>query len=162
MDVYSRPIRTKRGRLTKVFYMKSRRNPKKPGRELIVAHDDRFPLIKGFKLRYSYYVRFFKKGSIAGNHYHHRKEELFIPIKGSFAVSLKDIRTKEGETIKIDSKNFPVMFIKKKVAHKVVSLSKDSILLVMATYAGTAGDECPYLPPDACSRRSRWRRSSLP
>lgn len=144
MDTYSRPIRIKRSGLTKIFYMKPRCNPQKPGRALVVTHDDRCPLIKGFDLHYSYYVHFFKKGSIAGNHYHHKKEELFIPIKGSFTVLLEDIGTKKREKITIDSKNFPVMYIKKKVAHKVVSLKKDSVLLVMATYAGTVGDEYHY------------------
>lgn len=121
MDIYSKPVRKRRGKLANIFYMSSRRNPQKPGRELIVAYDDRYPLVKKFRLHYSYCVHFFRKGSIAGNHYHHKKEELFIPIVGNFTILLTDIKTKIRQSININSKEFPVVHIKNKIAHKVIS-----------------------------------------
>lgn len=145
MDIYSIPVSKRRGKLADVFYMPPRRNRKKPGRELVVTYDSRHPLVKKFKLRYSYFVHFFKKKAIAGDHYHNKKEELFIPIKGNFTILLKDIKTNSRQNISINSKEFPVLHIRKKIAHKVISRSKDSVLLVMATYPGSFEDEHSYI-----------------
>lgn len=145
MDIYSMPVRKRRGKLANVFYMPPRRNRQKPGRELVVAYDARHLLVKKFKLRYSYFVHFFKKGAIAGNHYHNKKEELFIPIKGNFTVLLTDIKTNSRQKINISSKEFPVIHIKKRIAHKVISRSKDSVLLVMASCPGSIEDEHSYI-----------------
>ncbi len=94
-DTYSKPLKIEKYKLGVLYYMKPR--TKKPGRELLVPYDERFPFVPGFKTRYSYFVRFLKRGNCAGNHYHKIKKELIIPLTGKFEVRLEDIKTKKQE-----------------------------------------------------------------
>ena len=144
VDIYSKPIRVKKHRLATLFFMKSRKNPKKPGRELVVTFDNRFNLIDNFVVNYSYLVNFYTKNNAAGNHYHEKKQELFIPIIGSFVVILEDIRTKENESIAIDSKDYSILHVNTHIAHKVISKIDKSTLLVLATSANSDDDEYNY------------------
>jgi len=145
IDIYSKPIKITDYKIGRVFYMKPRKDPKKPGRILVVNYDKRFPFIKNFIVRYSYYVHFTKSGNIAGNHYHRKKQELFIPIVGKFIVNLEDIKTNKKKSISIQSNKYPIVFIPTKVSHKVTSQTDNSILLVLATSPGTRNDEHNYV-----------------
>ncbi len=145
MDIYSKPIKTQNTKLGRLFWMQPRRKPEKPGRELIVNFDDRFPFANDFEVHFSYLVKFFEIGNFAGNHYHIKKQELFIPVSGKFTVHLENIETKEKETIKIDSEERQIFYIQPKTAHKVVSESANAVLLVLATSANIDGDEFGYV-----------------
>jgi len=144
MDIFSKPIRIKNTKLGTLFFMKPRRNPKKPGRELIVNFDDRFPLISDFHVHYSYLVRFFEADNFAGNHYHIKKRELFIPVCGEFEVWLENIETKEKEMIKLDSKMAHIFYVKPEISHKVIAKSANAVLLVLATSQESDRDEFEY------------------
>ena len=144
MDVYSKPIGVTKTKLTKIFKMKAREIPEKPGRSLVITWDKRLPLVEGFENSYSYLVTFAGKGNLAGNHYHKEKTELFTPVIGDFTIILEDIETKEREEITISTKDHPVVYIPKGIAHTVVADSDIAVLLVTASYPGTEGDEFPY------------------
>jgi len=149
MDIFSHPYKKTKLKLGTLFYMKPRRNPDKPGRELFVAYDDRFPIIEGFKTHYAYYVRFFEKGNQAGNHYHKKKQELFIPIIGSMAIELEDIATKETEQLTMRHDEYCILHVGTEIAHKVTANEPGSVQLVMATSPNNDGDEFPYKIPRA-------------
>lgn len=144
MDVYSKPVKVKKVRLGVLYYMNPRRDPNKPGRELFVTYDDRFPFVEGFKTHYSYLVRFLERGNSAGNHYHGKKHELFIPVAGEFIIQLEDTATKEKETLTINSDDYVIFYIKPRIAHKVTCKGANDILLVMATSPNSKEDEYPY------------------
>jgi len=144
MDKFSHPYKKIEHKLGTLFYMEPRKNPNKLGRELVVVYDDRFPLIPGFESHYSYYVRFFEKGNSAGNHYHHKKQELFIPIHGNFSVILEDLETKEQEEILLKRDEHPILYVNSKIAHRVTSNDADSTLLVITTSPNNEEDEYKY------------------
>jgi hypothetical protein len=144
MDTYSSPIEIKKTKLSRIFSMKPREIPEKPGRSLSVAWDSRIPLVPNFKNRYSYIVTFDGIGNIAGNHYHVKKEELFIPIEGRLKIMLEDRRTKEKEQITISAKEHKIIYIPTNIAHVVMADSNPAILLVIATYPDSKEDELKY------------------
>ncbi len=142
MDIYSKPLKIKKYKLGILYYMRPR--TKKPGRELLVPYDDRYPFVKGFKTHYSYFVRFLKRGNCAGNHYHKKKHELLIPLVGEFEVKLEDIRTKKQERLIIRSKNYVAFYIHPRISHAITSKTKNGIFLVMATSPALETDDCRY------------------
>ena len=144
MDVYSKPLKIEHTLLATIFFMKPRNKKEKPGRVLSVSYDKRFPLVKDFKINYIYTVNFLEKENHAGNHYHIKKNELFVPLLGEFSVLLEDPKTKKKETIQIRANEYPIIHVKAGTAHKVVSKSNQAILLVLATSANIDGDEFNY------------------
>jgi len=144
MDIFSKPLKRQKTRFGILFEMRPRKNQQKPGRELIVNFDSRLPVVKNFKINYSYLVKFQKIGSVAGNHYHLKKQELFVPVVGKFAITLQDIKLVQQETIEIDSGKSQVFYVKPKTAHRVRAKTRDAILLVLATSANTVKDEFEY------------------
>lgn len=144
MDDYSKPVRVEERKLGTLFFMKSRKNPDKPGRELVVTHDDRFPLVEGFRSHYSYFVRFLEAGNTAGNHYHKEKHELFVPIVGEFTVRLEDPESKEQETLTLRTEDYAVFYVRPGISHAVTSKEKGGVLLVIATSPNSEEDEYPY------------------
>ena len=146
MFIYSKPQKTKKTKLGVIFYMRGRKFKEKPGRELHVAFDGRLPLIKGFQARYIYWVKFFKKNNFAGNHYHLHKKELFMPLVGNFLVKLRDEKTKKTEEIRIKEQDKIILYVKSYIAHKVISKSNKSILLVVATHPDSFVEEIKTNP----------------
>ena len=144
MDIYSKPLKTKATKLGKLFWLKKRANPDKPGRELVVNFDERIPLVEGFKIRYCYLVKYLKQNNAAGNHYHIRKQEIFVPVVGKIEVILEDTKSKARESVVIDADATQAFYINPKVAHTAISRSKNAILLVLATSANTDEDEFEY------------------
>lgn len=141
MDQYSTPIKMEETKLGIKYFLNPRRT--KPGRELIVIYDQRFPFIK-FEPQYAYYVRFLEDGNTAGNHYHMKKAEIFIPMEGEFEVHLENINSKEKEIITLDAEDNVAFYVKTQVAHKVVSKKKGGVLLVMAASPSRDEDEIDY------------------
>jgi oxalate decarboxylase/phosphoglucose isomerase-like protein (cupin superfamily) len=145
MDTYSVPIKVEKTKLSKIFHMKPRELPEKPGRSLSVFWDSRASFPNDFENEYSYTVTFTEVGNKAGNHYHHKKQELFSPIIGKVKIILEDPETKRKEEIIISADEHKIVFVPPKIAHVVIAESNPAILLVIATSAGTVEDEYPYL-----------------
>lgn len=145
MDKFSHPKKIIEYKLGKLFYMNPRRSLNKTGRELVVAFDQRFPIIPGFKINYSYYLRFLEDKNCAGNHYHKKKREIFIPIHGNFTLILENIITKEKEEVLLDSKKYSMFYINSRIAHMIKAHKAGSILLVLATSANNDKDEFKYI-----------------
>jgi dTDP-4-dehydrorhamnose 3,5-epimerase-like enzyme len=144
MDTYSTPLNVVKTKLAKIFQMKPREIPEKPGRSLAVFWDSRTSFPKGFENEYCYTVTFSEIGNKAGNHYHHEKQELFSPVIGKVTIVLENPKTKEREEIIVDAKDHKIVYIPPKIAHVVIAGSNPAILLVTATSAGTIADEYPY------------------
>jgi dTDP-4-dehydrorhamnose 3,5-epimerase-like enzyme len=141
-DYLSKPINTRKTKLSRIFEIPVRKNTEKSGRKLTVVWDERNPLTKGFKNRYCYLVSFDKKNNIAGNHYHKYKTELFTPTIGSVTVLLEDTKTKIQESIIL--KINQILYIPPKIAHTVISNSTKTVLLITANYPNNKEDEFPY------------------
>jgi hypothetical protein len=141
MDQYSKPLKVEETKLGIKYWLNPRRT--KPGRELIVTFDERFPLVN-FLLRYQYFVRFLEQGNTAGNHYHNIKQEIFIPVEGEFEVHLEDIETKEKEIIPLNALDNVAFYVKTRVSHKVVSKKDHGVLLVLASSNSRDNDEIHY------------------
>jgi mannose-6-phosphate isomerase-like protein (cupin superfamily) len=144
MDVYSLPVSQIKTKLAIIFEIKPRQVPEKPGRSLSVIWDKRIPFIKGFQNNYDYIVSFEKSDEKAGNHYHHSKQELFVPIVGQFKIILEDINTKIREEIFLKSSDHQILYIPSQVAHVVVAESEICSLLVLATFPNNHSDEEKY------------------
>ncbi|PIY96388.1 MAG: hypothetical protein COY66_04170 [Candidatus Kerfeldbacteria bacterium CG_4_10_14_0_8_um_filter_42_10] len=141
MDQYSSPLKIEETKLGIKYWLNPRRT--KPGRELLVIYDQRLPFMK-FKLRYSYYVRFLEEGVAAGNHYHKKKEEIFIPLAGEFEVHLENIVSKEREIIKLNAFENVAFYVRTNVSHKVTSNKKEGVLLIMASQPNNDEDDIDH------------------
>ncbi len=144
MDQFSIPIKDQETKLGHLFFLEPRNHPDKPGRSLRVIFDNRLPLVEGFVPNYAYTVTLKKSGSLAGNHYHRANAELHYPLTGTFEIHLEDPTTKEGEIFRLNSANHTVLLIKAGIAHKVISKSENSQLLVIATNPHINSDEYHY------------------
>lgn len=141
MDQYSTPLKTEKTKLGVKYWLNPRRS--RPGRELLVIYDQRFPFIE-FDLRYAYYVRFLEKDNVAGNHYHKQKAELFIPLQGEFEVFLEDVASKKNEALHMSARENTAVYVKTGVFHKVTSKGAEGVLLVMASNPSQDNDEITY------------------
>lgn len=141
LDHYAQPIRKEETKLCTKFWFDVRRS--KPGRELQVMFDNNFP-IAGFKPEFSYIVRFLEKGNAAGDHYHHRKQELMFPLKGEFEIVLGNPATKERETFNVTSSEPIAVYFKTGIAHKVISKKESGIILILASHPSKEDDEIDY------------------
>ncbi len=144
MDIYSTPIEINETKLSKIFTMKVRDTPDKPGRILAVIWDERSPLISGFSNKYSYTVKLKTVGNMAGNHFHKIKQELFYPIQGSFTVGLEDVSSKEREEIKMGANKNQALYFPIAIAHVIRAESDNAIFLIVASSPSILDDELPY------------------
>ena len=143
MDSFSLPSSATETKLGILFDLPLRTDPNKPGRSLAVTWDLRFPLVDGFRNTYSYLMRFDNVGSLAGNHFHKVKREIFYPVFGSFDVGLLDIVTGECENIVLSGLEPRFLFIRASISHAVVAQTVGACLLVIADAPNTAIDEFP-------------------
>ncbi len=144
IDQYSVPSSKRKTKLATIYKLNPRDRKDKPGRLLEVLWDRRKPYVSGFDNRYSYTVIFKKSGSVAGNHYHKIKQELFTPLSGKFTIFLEDTKTKEKEKVLMDANLHEMIYIHVGLAHAVRAETKDAILFVSATSPGLEEDEIPY------------------
>lgn len=145
MDQFSLPVKKEKTRLGELLTLSVRKRDDKPGRALSVIWDERVPLIDGFTNRYSYFVTFEKKGSVAGNHYHLKKQEIYFPLVGEFTVTLENPETKDKEEVTLKTQDHTAIFVPAGVAHAIRSESDVAILLVIATSPQVDRDEFEYL-----------------
>jgi mannose-6-phosphate isomerase-like protein (cupin superfamily) len=144
LDEYSRPVSERATKLAKIFMLKERANPEKPGRAVSIVWDERLPLVEDFKNRYSYVVRFTEQNGKAGNHYHKLKQEIYYALHGEFTVVLEDVVTKEREELQLKAGDNQFIYVPVSVAHVVISQTDDDMLLVTASHPEISTDELPY------------------
>ena len=144
IDQYSVPISQRNTKLATIYKLNPRDSKEKPGRILEVIWDERKPLVDGFVNKYSSVVIFKKSQTVAGNHYHRIKQELFTPLAGKFTIFLEDTKTKKKEKILMDSSLHETIYVKVGIAHAVRAETKGAILFVAATSPGVEADEINY------------------
>jgi quercetin dioxygenase-like cupin family protein len=144
LDAYSVPAEVQPTKLATVITLKVRAKPQKPGRSVTVVWDERSPLLKQFTNRYSYVVRFDKKGDKAANHYHRIKQEMYHAAHGAFKVILEDVVTKEREELRLQAGDNRCIYVPPGVAHVVIAQTNDDVLLVTASHHEATADELPY------------------
>jgi len=144
LDEYSKPVSERVTNLARVFTLKERAKPEKPGRAVSIVWDERLPLIENFKNRYSYVVRFTQQNGKAGNHYHKLKQEIYYALHGEFMIVLEDVTTKEREELRLKAGDNQFIYVPISVAHVVVSQTDDDALLVIASHPEISTDELPY------------------
>src|SRR3989338_4159818 len=137
---YSIPLRQEDTKLATVYWLNPRDSKK--GRLFMPVYDARHSL--EFRVEYVYVSRFLERGNAAGNHYHLIKQEILIPLQGTFEVYLEDVKTKEREMIPMPSEENKAVYIRTGVSHKVVSVEDTGILLVLASTPSTLQDEIEY------------------
>ncbi len=94
------------------------------------------------------YVATIKPGYVRGNHYHLKRIEWFMIIKGKVEFCLEDIKTKERVCLKLSSKKPEVITVFPKIAHAVKNIGKETSYLVSAQntiYNPQDPDTFPYL-----------------
>jgi len=94
------------------------------------------------------YVATIKPGCVRGNHYHLKRIEWFMIIKGEVEFCLEDIKTKERVCLKLSSKKPEVITVFPKIAHAVKNIGKETSYLVSAQntiYNPQDPDTFPYL-----------------
>lgn len=141
LDQYSKPIKQEDTKLSTIYWLNFRDSKK--GRLFMPIYDERFPFV--FKVKYSYISKFLEKGNEAGNHYHNVKEEILIPLQGSFDIFLEDTKTKEKEVISLNGDDNKGIYIRTGIYHKVVSKDNTGLLLVLASNHSTLADEIEYV-----------------
>ena len=141
LDQYSKPLKAEKTRLATIYSMNSRDSKK--GRLFMPLFDERFPL--AFQVKYTYLSKFLEKDNASGNHYHRIKEEILIPLQGTFEIYLEDTESREREMISLSGDDNKGVYIKTGVSHKVVSREETGILLVLASNHSTLEDEIEYI-----------------
>lgn len=87
------------------------------------------------KLGQIYFVTFEKKGMVRGNHYHKKKDEWFVAVRGRLKVVLEDIKSKQRCEFMIDgdTEEYKRVFIGRNVAHSFQSLTQKAEMINYAS-----------------------------
>lgn len=141
LDQYSKPIKQEDTNLSTIYWLNFRVSKK--GRLFMPIYDERFPF--KFQVKYSYLSKFLEKDNASGNHYHNKKEEILIPLQGSFEIFLENIVTKEKEVISMNGNDNKGIYIRTGISHKVISKDNTGLLLVLASTNSTSADENEYI-----------------
>ncbi len=137
---FSKPLKIEETKLARIFTLNFRDSKK--GRLFMPIYDERFPYV--FKAKYIYVSKFLEKDNVSGNHYHKVKEEILVPLEGSYEFFLEDINTTEKEQISLKDSDLKAIYIKTGISHKVVSTGGSGVLLVLASTPSSLDDEIEY------------------
>lgn len=77
-----------------------------------------------------FFVSYSKPGIIRGQHYHKRKTEWFLIIKGEATVYFKDVKTKESKSIEVNGNKPEIIEINPMIAHAIKNTGRDNLCLV--------------------------------
>jgi hypothetical protein len=141
LDKYSKPVGEENTKLSTIFLLNSRDSKK--GRLWIPIFNKEAPL--KFDVKFAYLSRILEKNNVSGNHYHKLKEEIIIPLNGSFEIHLEEVETKEKEIVLVNSEENKAIYIGTGISHKVVSKDEAGLLLVLASTPSTIEDEIDYV-----------------
>jgi UDP-2-acetamido-2,6-beta-L-arabino-hexul-4-ose reductase len=102
---------------------------------LIEIFNQSFLESRGLSFGQIYCLTFSKKGIVRGNHYHLNQHEMFAVLSGTVKIILQDIVTNERyeEDVSADSHNTSIYCFGPKIAHAVVALSDNALLLSHST-----------------------------
>jgi dTDP-4-dehydrorhamnose 3,5-epimerase-like enzyme len=140
LDIYSKPLKQEITKFSTIYWFNPRDSKK--GRLFMPVYDERYPL--AFPVRFTYISRFLEKDNQSGNHYHEIKEEILIPLHGTFDILLEDVRTKERESHTFRGEDNIGIYIRKGIAHKIISKNTTGLLLVLASKHSDLADEIEY------------------
>jgi hypothetical protein len=140
LNQYSKPLDKINTKLSTVFLLNSRDSKK--GRFWIPLFNNELPLM--FEVKFAYLSRILERDNVSGNHYHKLKEEIIVPLGGSFEIHLENVETKEKEMVLINSNENKAIYIKTGISHKVISKKNQGLLLVLASTPSTIEDEIEY------------------
>lgn len=78
-----------------------------------------------------YFVTFEEKHAIRGNHYHTKKKEWFVAVKGKLKVVLEDIKTKERVEFILDGDNdeYERIYVTENIAHAFTNLTETAMMI---------------------------------
>jgi len=144
IDRFTVPLMETKTLFGTLFTLPLRAAQVNPNRSLGVLWDDRRPLVEGFDNCYSYLVRFLQVGSVAGNHYHQAKDEIFHAAAGAFTVVLEDIESKQREEIDLRAEDNTFLYCPRIIAHAVRSASEGAVLITLASHPNLEADSFPY------------------
>lgn len=87
------------------------------------------------KLGQIYFVTFENKNTVRGNHFHKKKDEWFVVVRGKLKVILENITTKERKTFVLDgdSDKYERVYVERNIAHAFVSLTKKAEMINYAS-----------------------------
>lgn len=140
LDYLSHPLEVTTTKLATVFSLNFRDSKK--GRLFVPIYDERFPFV--FKVKYAYISKFLEQNNASGNHYHKIKQEILIPLEGSYEFHLEDVDSKEREVVRLKDDDLKAIYIKTDISHKVISKEKTGVLLVLASSPSSLADEIEY------------------
>ena len=96
-----------------------------------------------------YLITFDGTGVIRGNHYHNRSGEVFCVIQGSVEIRLENIDTKSRfqKIFEANENGFFKITIGPRIAHTLISISKNPIVISLSTerYKPSDEDKTPYI-----------------
>lgn len=151
IDDLSLPVSQKETDFSILFEMPVRKDKEKPGRNLEVAWDKDFPLVKGMEGGYVDILRITAIGARPGNHYHEKKKEIYFVLGGTIYVILEDPRTKEREKIFLDARFSKALYIKPGIAHVIDPYTDHATVLIVADNSNSdKEDEIRYEVEHQC------------
>lgn len=71
-----------------------------------------------------------KPGVIRGQHFHKRKTEWFLIIKGKASIHFKHIKTLESKIIEVNGDNPEIVEASPMIAHAIKNIGKDDLYLM--------------------------------
>lgn len=71
-----------------------------------------------------------KPDIVRGQHYHKRKTEWFLVIKGRAEIYFKDVRTLESKSIKVDGNKPEIVEMSPMVAHAIKNTGREDLCLL--------------------------------
>lgn len=72
-----------------------------------------------------------KPDIIRGQHYHKRKTEWFLVIKGKATIYFKDVNSLEEKNIKVDGDSPEIVAVSPMVAHAIRNTGKEDLYLLV-------------------------------
>ncbi|MCK5466691.1 WxcM-like domain-containing protein [Candidatus Parcubacteria bacterium] len=138
--------------LCMIIGSKNKVRPGKTDRSLAVCFRKEDPIFKkiGFEINYIYSVCL-PPETIAGNHYHEEKREIFYcPFGQLMIVSLEDPKTTKRKEVllsnKIGSEYIKLIYIKPGIAHSVINTSDQisSLMVFSNIEEHNPEDDFPY------------------
>lgn len=99
---------------------------KKDLRGWLIENED--PLIRDSMKHFL--VSISKLGTIRGQHYHKKKVEWFLVVKGKARIVLKDIQSGETEEIHVSEKKPEMVEMAPMIAHAIENIGRKEMILV--------------------------------
>lgn len=88
-----------------------------------------------------------QSGAIRGNHYHKKKEEIYVVISGKVRATLLDLKTGKRKILMFDGKKRKMLIIPPYIAHSVKNVGKETAWFIEVQNTDyTPRDDFKYEP----------------